>query len=231
MGKIGTVIFDADDTLWENELYYKEFEGRFCGLLARSMPAAQASGELFKTEMKNLGVYGYGLKGMMLSMIETACRVLGDAGGMRAAGEIIRLGQELMQKPVELLGGVGEAIPALSKEYRLALATKGDLFDQKRKIAASGLQGFFRHIEIMPEKKKGDYERLFGSLGCAPENVLMVGNSMKSDIIPVLELGGRAVHIPHHITWEHEHFDGEFSHPNFTRLNSIRELPEYLSLV
>lgn len=226
--KIEFIVFDADDTLWENELYFQELEHKFCHLLRQYLPAASVSEELFKTEMKNLHIYGYGLKGMLLGMIETICEVTGGEGDLGLVKEILRSGQELLQKPVTLLDGVREVTSALHKNYKLVLATKGDLFDQKRKISSSGLQNYFCHIEIMSDKKKADYQKLLDNLGCAAENLLMIGNSIKSDIIPVLELGGYAAHIPHHITWAHEQYEGEVTHPNFIRLNHIKEIEDYL---
>lgn len=222
--KIEFIAFDADDTLWENELYFQEFEQEFCKLLGKYLPVASISDELFKTEMKNLHMYGYGLKSMMLSMIETACRVSASNCEIQCIEEIIRYGQELLQRPVTLLEGVQEILLHLQGRYKLVLATKGDLFDQKRKVVNSGLQDYFCHIEIMSDKKCADYQKLLAHLGCKPENFLMVGNSAKSDILPVLELGGCAAHIPHHITWAHEQFEGKINHPDCILLGNIREI-------
>ena len=155
--KIEVVAFDADDTLWENEVYFQEFEHQFCDLLKAYQPQSAVSQELFKTEMKNLHMYGYGLKSMMLSMIETACRITGGEGNMHCVKEIVRLGQELLQRPVTLLDGVEEVLLRLQGKYRLVLATKGDLFDQRRKVRESGLMHYFCHIEIMSDKKEADY--------------------------------------------------------------------------
>lgn len=226
--KIEFVAFDADDTLWENELYFQEFEQVFCDFLSQYLPAASVSQELFKTEMKNLHIYGYGLKSIMLSMIETMCRVSSGRGGIHYVEEIVRYGQELLQKPVALLEDVREVVSQLHQRYKLVLATKGDLFDQRRKVIDSGLQEYFCHIEIMSDKKNADYQKLLGHLGCRPESFFMIGNSVKSDIVPVLELGGCAAHVPHHVTWAHEVHEGEIIHPNCVRLNSIKEILQYL---
>ena len=145
--KIEFIAFDADDTLWENELYFQELEHKFCHLLRKYSPAPSVSEELFKTEIKNLHIYGYGLKGMLLCMIETICKVTNGEGDLNLVKEILRSGQELLQRPITLLEGVQEVISALHENYKLVLATKGDLFDQKRKISASGLQEYFCHIE------------------------------------------------------------------------------------
>ena len=200
--KIEVVAFDADDTLWENELYFQEFEHKFCDLLKTYQPPAAVSQELFKTEMKNLHMYGYGLKSMMLSMIETACRITGGKENLHCAEEIIRLGQELLQKH--------------------------DLFDQKRKVMDSGLVRYFCHIEIMSDKKEADYQKLLNTVGCAPQNFLMLGNSIKSDILPILNLGGYAAHIPYHITWQYENHEGNVTHPNFLQLKNIKDIIGYL---
>lgn len=165
--KIEFIAFDADDTLWENELYFQELEHKFCHLLRKYSPAPSVSEELFKTEIKNLHIYGYGLKGMLLCMIETICKVTNGEGDLNLVKEILRSGQELLQRPITLLDGVQEVISALHENYKLVLATKGDLFDQKRKISASGLQEYFCHIEIMSDKKNADYKRLLDHLGCA----------------------------------------------------------------
>lgn len=226
--KIEVVAFDADDTLWENELYFQEFEHKFCRLLEAYLPAPAVSQELFDTEMKNLHMYGYGLKSMMLSMVETACRITGGKGSMQCVEAIIGLGQELLQKPVTLLDGVEEVLLRLQSKYKLVLATKGDLFDQKRKVAASGLMNYFCHVEIMSDKKEADYQKLLDTMKCNPQNFLMLGNSVKSDILPVLELGGYAAHIPYHITWQYETHEGNITNPNFIQLKNIKDITEYL---
>ena len=226
--KIEVVAFDADDTLWENELYFQEFEHKFCDLLKTYQPPAAVSQELFKTEMKNLHMYGYGLKSMMLSMIETACRITGGKENLHCAEEIIRLGQELLQKPVTLLDVVDDVLLQLQGKYKLVLATKGDLFDQKRKVMDSGLVRYFYHIEIMSDKKEADYQKLLNTVGCAPQNFLMLGNSIKSDILPILNLGGYAAHIPYHITWQYENHEGNVTHPNLLQLKNIKDIIGYL---
>lgn len=165
---------------------------------------------------------------MLLCMIETICKVTNGEGDLNLVKEILRSGQELLQRPITLLDGVQEVISALHENYKLVLATKGDLFDQKRKISASGLQEYFCHIEIMSDKKNADYKRLLDHLGCKTENLLMIGNSIKSDIIPILELGGYAAYVPHHVTWAHEQYEGEVTHSHFIKLNNIKEIQNYL---
>ena len=225
---IKVIAFDADDTLWSNEPFFQEVERKYTELLSEYGNAKEISVELFKTEMKNLHMYGYGLKSMMLSMIETACRITGGKENLHCAEEIIRLGQELLQKPVTLLDGVEDVLLQLQGKYKLVLATKGDLFDQKRKVMDSGLVRYFCHIEIMSDKKEADYQKLLNTMGCAPQNFLMLGNSIKSDILPILNLGGYAAHIPYHITWQYENHEGNVTHPNFLQLKNIKDIIGYL---
>ncbi|OJV52954.1 MAG: HAD family hydrolase [Bacteroidetes bacterium 43-16] len=226
--EIKTIAFDADDTLWINEPYFQEAEQRFCLLLDNYLSADLVSQELFKTEMNNLPLYGYGVKGFVLCMIETAGRICGPAASLDLTDKIIALGHDLLQKPVELLEGVTETLEQLKGNYKLILATKGDLLDQERKLKKSGLESYFHHIEIMSDKRAGDYQKLLQHLDCVPGQFLMLGNSIKSDILPVLELGGFGGHIPYHITWTHEQHEQEFKHPNFVALKQINEILNYL---
>jgi putative hydrolase of the HAD superfamily len=173
------------------------------------------SQELFKTEMQNLELYGYGVKSFVLSMIETIGIVSNQTAQIDLVSKVIHLGRDLLQKPVELLDGVENILQQLHGSYKLVLATKGDLLDQERKLIKSGLEKYFHHIEIMSDKKETDYLKLIKHLDCLPEQFLMIGNSVKSDILPVLNIGGFAVHIPFHTTWEHEKSVVDFNHPNF----------------
>ena len=209
------IAFDADDTLWVNEPYFQETEKIFCKLMDNYLPPAETSRELLKTELKNISLYGFGVKSFVLSMIETAARVSDGQANMELAGKIIEMGQVLLRKPVELLDGVKEVLQELNGTYYLVLATKGDLLDQERKLQKSGLDKYFHHIEIMSDKKEEDYRKLFKRLNCRPEHFLMVGNSYKSDILPVLELGGYAIYIPYHTTWAHEQADEELGSPHW----------------
>jgi putative hydrolase of the HAD superfamily len=225
---ITTIAFDADDTLWINEPYFQEAEKEFCMLLEDYLPQHSVSQELFKTEMQNLHLYGYGVKGFMLCMIETISRVSNNTASLELVNQSIQLGQNLLQKPIELLDGVTETLESLKGKYRLVVATKGDLLDQERKLKNSGLQDYFHHIEIMSDKKENDYKKLLKHLDCRAENFLMLGNSIKSDILPVLETGGYAAHIPYHVTWNHEQHDVNLEHPNFMELKSIDEVLKHL---
>lgn len=224
MKDIKTIAFDADDTLWINEPYFQEIERKFGELLESYLPQHSISKELFKIEMKNLSLYGYGVKGFMLSMIETILKVTDNKANIELVEKTIQLGHELLEKPIELLDGVESILKKLNGDYRLVMATKGDLLDQERKLINSGLEKHFHHIEIMSEKKENDYKKLLKHLDCKAENFLMIGNSLKSDVIPVLELGGKAIHIPYHTTWTHEKVEHNIKNPNFYEVKSISEI-------
>ncbi|MBK1896362.1 HAD family hydrolase [Chryseobacterium paridis] len=226
---ITTIAFDADDTLWVNEPYFQETEKEFCALLEDYLPHHSVSQELFKTEMQNLHLYGYGVKGFMLCMVETICRVSNGTASLQLINKAIELGHDLLQQPVQLLEGVTETLEALKGKYRLVMATKGDLLDQERKLKKSGLEKYFHHIEIMSDKKNSDYEKLLKHLDCQPEHFLMLGNSIKSDIIPVLDIGGFAAHIPFHTTWAHEQHEHQLKHERFAELEDISGVLKYLN--
>ncbi|OBW41948.1 flavin mononucleotide phosphatase [Chryseobacterium sp. MOF25P] len=225
---IKTIAFDADDTLWVNEPYFQEAEKKFTNLLQNFTPQDVVSQELFKTEMKNLYLYGYGVKGFVLCMIETANRIINQDLSPHLIDNIIEIGHELLQKPIELLPGVEQTLKHLKGKYKLIVATKGDLLDQERKLNNSGLENYFHHIEIMSDKKPYNYTKLLKHLDCDPENFLMLGNSFRSDILPVLELGGFGAYIPYHITWQHEKHDRFLPHQNFVELKSIDNILNYL---
>lgn len=226
--KITTIAFDADDTLWANESYFQEAERQFCMLLENYLPQHTVSQELFATEMKNLHLYGYGIKGFMLCMIETANRISENTVPIEIINQIIALGHELLLKPIELLPGVTETLTQLKGNYRLVVATKGDLLDQERKLKNSGLEDYFHHIEIMSDKKEKDYRKLLKHLDCTPDRFMMLGNSLKSDILPVLELGGFGVHIPYHVTWTHEQHEVNLEHERFIALQQVDEILGHL---
>ncbi|GGI21915.1 HAD family hydrolase [Pedobacter mendelii] len=219
--KIKVIAFDADDTLWVNEPYFRETEEQFWGLLEDYLPRHSILAELYKTEIANLPLYGYGIKGFMLSMIETVLRITEGKANPEIINRAIQLGQEMLNKPIELLDGVEEVLKALHGKYKLVVATKGDLLDQQRKLTKSGLDHYFHHIEIMSNKQEKDYQKLLKHLDCRPEEFLMLGNSLKSDVLPVLAIGGYAVHIPYHTTWAHEHIEHTIEHPNFYQMESL----------
>ena len=201
------IAFDADDTLWVNEPYFRQTEEQFYSLLSGYSSQHSLERELLKTEIENLPLYGYGIKGFMLSMIETALRVSNNTIGVDVVTQIMELGRQMLNQPIELLDGVEEVLLALKDKYRLVVATKGDLLDQERKLRKSGLSHYFHHIEVMSEKDDANYLKLIKHLDIKPEELMMVGNSLKSDILPVLNVGSYGVHVPYHITWAHEHID------------------------
>jgi putative hydrolase of the HAD superfamily len=225
---IKVIAFDADDTLWVNEPYFVETEQKFCALLEDYLPHHTVGQELFKTEMQNLSLYGYGVKGFMLSMVETALRVSNKTAGMEVIEKAIEYGKDLLGKPIELLDGVEEVLNALKDRYRLVVATKGDLLDQERKLKKSGIEHYFHHIEIMSDKQVADYQKLIHHLDIQPSQFLMLGNSLKSDVLPVLAVGGHAVHVPFHTTWAHEKVEHKIEHENFRQIETVRELLGFL---
>jgi putative hydrolase of the HAD superfamily len=229
---IQVIAFDADDTLWVNEPYFQETEKKFCALLEDYLPHHTVMQELYKSEMQTLQLYGYGIKGFVLAMIETALRVSENKISIGVIEKIIQYGKDQMEYPIEMLDGMEEALHLLKKRYRLVVATKGDLVDQERKLRKSGLEHYFHHIEIMSDKQQADYAKLIRHLDIPPADFLMIGNSLKSDVMPVLALGGHAVHIPYHTTWAHEVVEHTIEHPNFRQAGSIKEiLPELLAPV
>jgi len=230
VGNISVIGFDADDTLWDNETLFQDVEARFRELMAPYCSGDDASAELFKTEMRHLHIYGFGVKSFTLSMVETALSLSGGNVPGSITTELLRLGQSLLTAPVMLLGGVEEVLRQLSGRFRLVLATKGDLLDQERKLERSGMVSYFHHIEVMSDKRVDDYKEMLRRLDVRPEAFLMVGNSLKSDILPVLQLGGEAVHIPYHVTWAHEATDGvNPTGRHYHRLDRIGELPGLFS--
>jgi len=226
--EVKIIAFDADDTLWINEPYFQQTEKRFCQLLEDYLPQHTTIRELLQTEIRNLPLYGYGIKGFMLSMIETALAVSQKTIRVEVIEEIIRCGKDLLVRPIELLEGVQGVLDQLKHQYRLVVATKGDLLDQERKLKNSGIEHYFHHIEIMSDKKEQDYLKLIKHLDIQPREFLMIGNSLKSDILPVLNIGGYACHVPYHTTWAHEHIDHSVDHPNFKELHHIKEVLLYL---
>jgi putative hydrolase of the HAD superfamily len=226
--ELKVIAFDADDTLWDNEIFYHETEKRFHQLLESHMPAEQVAQELLQTEIKNIERYGYGIKAFMLSMIETAIRVTDKSVSITVIEEILAFGHDMLEKPIQKLDGVDEVLEVLKSRYRLVVATKGDLLDQERKLRKSGLSHYFHHTEIMSEKREADYEKLIRHLDIQPGEFMMIGNSIKSDILPVLNIGGHGRHIPYHITWGHEVVESKIEHSNFRELTHLRELLDHV---
>lgn len=225
MDGIKVIAFDADDTLWVNEPYFRESEMEFCNLLKNGMSIEELTEELFATEIGNIPLYGYGTKAFVLSMIETSLKITKGNVSSEKIQAIISLGKQQMNKPIELLDGVVEVLENLQGKYKLIVATKGDLLDQERKLKKSGLLKYFHHIEVMSDKKEDDYKKLIQHLDIDVNEFLMVGNSLKSDILPVLNLGGKAVHVPFHTTWVHELVsDEELKTAGIMEIQNIREL-------
>ncbi|MGM0552035.1 MAG: HAD family hydrolase [Bacteroidota bacterium] len=222
--KIQYIAFDADDTLWNNEPFFRTTEEQFVQLMHAYGEPEEIKSKLFETEIANIPLYGFGIKGFILSMLETASQLAGSDLSKKMVQEIIAFGKEMLTMPVEVLPGVREVLKTVSNRYRLILATKGDLLDQERKLEKSGLLPYFHHIEVMSDKKRANYQALLKHLDCSPDNFLMIGNSLKSDIQPVLELGAHAYHIPHHTTWQHEELDKPLTHPRLKSFQSIEEI-------
>lgn len=222
-----TIGLDADDTLWANEAFFAAHFRDYAAILADYHDAETVEQTLYATEMRNLPLYGYGVKSMTLSSLETAMELTSGAISADELRRILELGRELLRHPVEVYPDVPAVLAALALRYQLVLITKGDLHDQQRKINASGLERYFVQTEIVAEKDAATYRALFARLGVAPETVLMVGNSLKSDILPVLEIGGGGVHIPCDFTWEHEKATAPTgAEGRFWTLATIRELPD-----
>ncbi|TMB47332.1 MAG: HAD family hydrolase [Chloroflexi bacterium] len=227
---IRVVGFDGDDTLWHSESHFEVTQTAFRDLIRRHVPDADADTRLAEMEMKNLSVYGYGVKSFTLSMLETAIELTEGRIPASDLEVILNWGKKMLLEPTELLDGVESTLRELSQSYDLLLITKGDLFDQESKLARSGLGDLFLGVEIVSEKNVDSYRGIFTRRGIDAEQFVMVGNSLRSDVLPVLELGARAVHIPYHVTWHHEHVPEE-SMPasGWHRLSSISELEPLLS--
>ena len=221
------IAFDADDTLWVNETYFRDAEKEFSKILSKYETINKIDQELFKVEMKNLELYGYGIKGFMLSMIECALKLSNYSISQHEIEKILILGKEMLTKPIELLDGVEEVLEKLHKKYKLIVATKGDLLDQERKLEKSGLLKYFHHVEVMSEKKEEDYRKLIKHLDINSNELLMVGNSLKSDVLPLIKIGASAIHIPFHITWSHEEVSlEETKNSNFHTLSQLKDILE-----
>lgn len=223
--KFKVIGFDADDTLWVNETYYRDSEAEFCTLMSDYCSGEIASEHLFKSEVNNLKLYGYGSKGFILSMIEASLSLSKGKVSPTIINAILELGKEQINKPLQLLDGIEDVLNLLSeRDFKLIIATKGDLLDQERKLKNSGIEHLFHHIEVMSDKKGGNYQKLLSHLDINPEDFLMIGNSLKSDVLPVLDMGGNAIHVPYHTTWEHEITEKITGRSNFVEIAHISEL-------
>ncbi|MBQ4819342.1 HAD family hydrolase [Aquimarina sp. MMG016] len=228
LSRIKAIAFDADDTLWVNETLFRKAEEELCELLEEYLPKEEVNKLLFEVEMKNLPLYGYGIKPFTLSLIEAAIQISNGSMKIELVEKLIDKGKQMLQEPVELIDGIDETLNQLSKKYRLVMATKGDLLDQERKLIKSGLEKYFHHIEIVSDKTEKQYQKLVRHLDVTESEFLMVGNSLKSDILPVLNIGAHAFHIPFHTTWAHEMVNEEIKHPNFRSFTKATQLLEVL---
>ena len=226
---IKVIGFDADDTLWVNETYFREAEIEFGKLLSKYETLNKIDQELFKKEIGNLDLYGYGVKAFTLSMVESALELSNYNVTTKTIEAILNIGKNMLNKPVELLDGVEDVLETLSKKYRLILATKGDLLDQERKLEKSGLTKYFHHIEVLSDKKEANYSKLLNHLDIKPSEFLMIGNSLRSDILPLVNIKAHAIHVPFHTTWAHEQVsEKETNGKAYKTISSLTEIIKIL---
>ena len=227
---IKVIGFDADDTLWINETFFRDAELEFARLLSPYETANKIDQELFKKEMDNLGLYGYGVKAFVLSMVESAIEISNGSVSNKTLSSILNIGKTMLNQPVELLDGVEDVLKTLSKKYRLILATKGDLLDQERKLEKSGLTDYFHHIEVLSDKKEANYSKLLNHIDINPSEFLMIGNSLKSDILPLVNIKAHAIHVPFHTTWVHEQVTEEETNGKaYKTVSSLRDILKFLN--
>lgn len=222
-----TIGFDADDTLWHNERFFRASEERFAAVLAPHMEGGDLAARLLEAERRNLGIYGFGIKGFVLSMIETAVEATEGRVPGAVVGEILAMGREMLAHPIELLPQAREAVEAAAQEGEVVLITKGDLLDQERKLAQSGLGELFDAVEIVSDKTPSTYLRIFARH--EGRRAMMVGNSLRSDVIPALAAGAWGVHVPHGLTWALEAAEAPLDHPRFRAIPSLGSLPDLLA--
>ena len=223
---ITTIAFDADDTLWQNEAYFRLTQDRFATVMAPYCPPDLLHDQLLAAERRNLGHYGFGVKGFTLSMIETAIEVSGGSVSAAVIADLIAAGREMLAHPIDLLPYARAAVETLSQNHRVLLITKGDLLDQERKLAQSGLGDLFHGVDIVSDKNVLTYGAIAARHGVLPEAMLMVGNSLKSDVLPMIAAGGWGVHVPHDLTWVLEHAEAPAGHPRFASLDHLGHLPD-----
>lgn len=227
ISEIKVIGFDADDTLWHNENLFHDAERKVSTLLSEYQSPASIRALIYERQMANLPLYGYGIKAYTIALLETAFEASGGTVPCVTLQEIINTGKEMLREPVILFDHVEEVLKTMAQAFRLIVVTKGDLVDQERKLKESGLGHLFHHIEIMSRKDESAYSALLSRLDIMPENFLMVGNSLKSDIIPVLNIGGQAIHIPYQTTWEHE----QAPQPDSERMHTVTSIKELPALV
>ena len=228
MNNIKVIAFDADDTLWINETYFRDAENEFAKLLSGYETENKIHQELYKKEIDNLTIYGYGIKGFVLSMIECALELSNYKINQKTIDRIIVIGKEMLAQPIDLLDGVEEVLQKLQGNYKLIVATKGDLLDQERKLEKSGILKYFHHTEVMSDKKETDYLKLIKHLDIHPSELLMIGNSLKSDVLPLIEIGAEAIHVPFHTTWAHEEVSNEQKSDAYKTVSNITDILKFL---
>lgn len=225
MARYKVIAFDADDTLWVNEPYFREAEDKFAKLLSIYETENKIQQELYKVITGNIPLYGYGVKSCILSMIQCATELSNNQLPAKITQQILNIGKEMLSKPIELLSGIEEVLKVLSKKYTLIVLTKGDLLDQEKKLERSGLLKYFHHVEVMSEKNPEGYQRILKHLDIAPKDFLMIGNSLKSDVLPVLTIGAEAIHIPFHSIWQFETVDQNcLDQQQYKTLSSVKKL-------
>ena len=226
---LSAIGFDADDTLWRHEPFYRQTEQRLIALLADHRSPDDVSRKLLEMERRNLPLYGFGVKGFTLSMIETAIETSGGRVPAALIGEILAAGRELLRHPIEILPHARETLRQLAGVYRLILITKGDLFDQERKLEESGLADFFDAVEIVSDKNAATYRRVFTRHADGPERAMMVGNSLKSDVAPAIEAGGWGVYVPPEVHWANDHAEPPVHAARFRHIAHLGELVELVA--
>jgi putative hydrolase of the HAD superfamily len=229
--RLTTIGFDADDTLWQNEQFFRMTEQRFLAMLAKHGDASRISANLLAAAKRNLGLYGFGIKSFTLSMIETAIEVTEGRVPASTIAEILAAGRDMLSHPIEPLPHARETVEKLAGSYRLVLITKGDLMDQERKLAQSGLGELFDAVEIVSDKSAATYARIFSRHGRGPQSSMMVGNSLKSDVVPAIEAGGWGIHVPHELTWAVEHAEAPVEAPRFRQIADLGELPSLVEAI
>ena len=228
MKPLTTLGFDADDTLWHNEDLFRMTQARFADLLADFADPDHLGDRLLQAETRNLGVYGFGIKGFVLSMIETALEVTENRVPGHVIAEMIATGQDMLAHPIELLPDVRRVVEGVAADYRLVLITKGDLLDQERKLAQSGLGDLFDAVEVVSDKTVATYQTVFARHGDGPDRAMMIGNSLKSDVLPALQAGSWGVHVPYKVTWSYEQAEAPQGAPRFHELPNLRALPDLI---
>jgi putative hydrolase of the HAD superfamily len=226
--EIKVIGFDADDTLWVNETYFRDAEEQFATLLEPYETKNKIDQELFKMVMKNLDLYGYGIKGFMLSMMESALELSNNGIPQATLSKLLDIGKEMISKPVEILEGVEEVLEKLKGSYRLIVLTKGDLLDQERKLDRSNLSEYFHHVEVLSDKKEKNYKHLLEHLEISPNEFLMIGNSLKSDVLPLVNIGASAIHVPFHTTWKHEVVPSPIKKSGYITVQKLTDVLDYL---